>query len=112
MRKETKMILNVSRRLLLDTDKTEKQIAKMLYISETTLRHLYLENFGMPPKRYIRYVKLHKAKTLLRITNKTVSEIAYNIGYVNTSKFTEAFKNTFKLTPSSYKKNVKFAVLE
>ncbi len=104
MRKEKKMILNVSRRLLLDTAKTEKQIAKILYISETSLRQLYIQNFSKPPKRYIRHVKLCKAKTLIRTSQKTISEIAYDIGYINTSKFTEAFKNRYDITPSEYRK--------
>ncbi len=103
MRKEAKMILNVSRRLLLDTSKTEKQIVKMLYVSETYLRQLYLQTFGMPPKRYIKSVKLKKAKTLLRISNKTISVIAYEIGYTNTSKFSEAFKVAYNMTPSEYR---------
>ncbi len=109
---ETKAILNRSRRLLLDTAKTERQIAEMLYISETSLRQLYIQNFGMPPKRYIRYVKLYKARTLLRITTKTISDIAYEIGYINTSKFTEAFKGRFGETPSNYRKHCGLGVDE
>ncbi len=107
MQKEARRILNVSRRLLLDTSKTEKQIVKMLYVSETYLRQLYLQTFGVPPKRYIRSVKLKKAKTLLRITDKSISMIAYEIGYTNTSKFSEAFKIVYKINPSEYRKAVK-----
>ncbi len=109
MRAETKKLLSVSRRLLLNTTKTENQIAKLLYVSETSLRQLYLHNFGMPPKRYIRLVKLKKAKTLLRITDKSISDIAYEIGYINTSKFSEAFKSIYGITPSAYRKKVKQA---
>ncbi len=105
MHGDTKTLLNVSRRLLLDTFNTEQQIAKMLFVSETTLRQLYIAKFGMPPKRYIRHVKLSKARTLLRITDKTVTEIAHIIGYINTSKFTEAFRKLYGETPSSYRKS-------
>ncbi len=105
MLKHNKSILNVSRHLLLDTTLTEKQIAKILYISETGLRDLYNKNFGMPPKKYIKKVKMKKAQTLLRITNKTISEIAYSIGYVNTSKFSHSFKLLYGITPSNYRKN-------
>ncbi len=109
MRKEVKKTLNISMRLLLETILTEKQIAKILYISETTLRQIYLQNFGMPPKRYIRHVKIKKAQTLIRTTNKTISEIAYSIGYINTSKFAKVFKTSYGRTPSEYRKT---AVLE
>ncbi len=105
MTRETTLIINLSRRLLLETLLTEKQIAKILYVSETTLRQLYIQKFGMPPKRYIRHVKLYKARTMIRISNKTISEIAYSIGYINTSKFAEAFRNVYDVSPSKYRKN-------
>ncbi len=110
MQKETKLIINVSRRLLLYTNNTEKQIAKMLHISETTLRSLYLSTFNMPPRRYIRNIKLKKAQTMLRTTTEKISNIAYAIGYINTSKFTEAFKQIYGVTPSQYRKNCGFGV--
>ncbi len=110
MIRQTRILINVSRRLLLETMLTEKQIAKVLYISETTLRQLYIQNFKMPPKRYIRSVKLYKARTLLRISDKTISEIAYHIGYINTSKFSEAFRNMYGESPSHYRKNCGFGV--
>ncbi len=110
MHKETKRIINVSRRLLLETVNTEKQIAKMLYISETTLRTLFVQNFGLPPKRYIRKVKMKKAQTLLRISKAKITDIAYNIGYINTSKFSEAFKDIHGVTPSGYRKKCGFGV--
>ncbi len=112
MQTGTQFIINVSRRLLLETMLTEKQISKMLYISETTLRQLYIQKFSMPPKRYIRHVKLCKARTMLRTTNKTISEIAYNIGYINTSKFAAAFCTVHGKTPSQYRKNCGFGVEE
>ncbi len=110
MLKNNKLILNVSRRLLLYTNYTEKQISKMLYVSETSLRNIYIQNFGLPPKRYIRRVKIKKAQTLLRITSKTVSEIALDVGYTNASKFTEAFKEILGETPSEYRKVCGFGV--
>ncbi len=109
MYKETKVILSISRHLLLETSLTEKQIAKVLYISETTMRQIYIKHLGLPPKRYIRAVKMKKAQTLLRISDKTISEIAYSVGYINTSKFTDAFKKLYNITPSDYRKK---AVLE
>ncbi len=104
MQSQTQFIINVSRRLLLETTLTEKQISKMLFVSETSLRQLYIQKFGMPPKKYIRHVKLHKSRTIIRITNKTISEIAYSIGYINTSKFAEAFRKIYGYSPSKYRK--------
>ena len=104
MNKQTSKILNVSRRLLLETSLTEKQIAKTLFISETNFRYLYHKYFDLPPKKYIKKVKLKKAKTLIRITNKNITYIAYDLGYINTSKFSEDFKKEFNISPREYRK--------
>ncbi len=105
-----KPLLNISRRLLLDNSLTEKRIAKILYISETSLRNIYNENFGLPPKKYIHIIKIKKAKTLLRTSNKKISEIAYITGYINVSKFSNAFKKIYGITPSKYRENCGFGV--
>ncbi len=110
MHRDTKVILNISRRLLLETTHTEKQIAKILFISETSFRVLYKKHLGYPPKKYIRLVKMKKAHTLIRISNKTISEIANEIGYINISKFTEAFRSIYLVTPSNYRKTCGFGV--
>lgn len=85
---------------------SEKEICKEIYISEVYLRKLYKKYFGMAPKMYIRKVKMKKAQTLLRITNSKISDIAYEIGYTNTSKFSEQFRKEFGMLPSTYKKDV------
>lgn len=85
---------------------SEKEICKEIYISEVYLRKLYNIHFGMAPKMYIRKVKMKKAQTLLRITNNKISDIAYEIGYTNISKFSNQFRKEFGMLPSTYKKEV------
>ncbi len=97
----------VSRKLLLESTITEKKVSEVVYVSETYLRNQYNKFFGMPPKKYIKTVKLKKAHTLLRTTDLNVSRIAQEIGYINTSKFSSDFKRRFGITPTQYRKNIK-----
>ncbi len=107
MRKEKKRKLLVdSRHLLLDITLTEKQICEILDISETTLRQLYKDTFNMTPRKYIFQVKMKKAKTLLQAGKLSISEISYALGYLNSSKFSSAFKRKYGITPSEYRKNL------
>ncbi len=110
MNEGTKKIINQSRRLLLESTMTEQQIVEKLFVSETTLRQLYVRYLGISPKKYIRKVKLKKAKTKLRITNSLICEIASEIGYTNMSKFSNAFKSVYGITPSNYRKKCRFGV--
>jgi signal transduction histidine kinase/DNA-binding response OmpR family regulator len=52
---------------------------------------------------YIAEIKLQKAKTLLKETNKTIAEIAYETGFNNPSYFTTFFKQKTQQTPSEWR---------
>ncbi len=49
---------------------------------------------------FIRSVRLQKAKELIQTSNKTVSEIAYKVGFNDTSWFSRSFKEEFGVPPS------------
>jgi AraC-like DNA-binding protein len=53
---------------------------------------------------FIRSIRLQYAKELLKNTDKTISEIAYEVGFNNPSWFSRAFKEEFGYTPSSSSK--------
>ena len=52
---------------------------------------------------YIAEFKLQTAKTLLKETNKTIAEIAYETGFNNPSYFTTFFKQKTNQTPSEWR---------
>ncbi len=52
---------------------------------------------------YIAEFKLQKAKILLKETNKTIAEIAYETGFNNPSYFTTFFKQKTNQTPSEWR---------
>ncbi len=106
MNREMKYIINQSRRLLLETSLTEKEISKSLYISESYFRKIYNTIFSMPPKKYIKLVKLKKAQGLLKHTNLPINEIAKIVGYQHLNKFTESFKAQFGVSPKKYRDSV------
>ncbi len=103
----TRTILINSRILLLETNMSEEEIAKEVFVSASNLRLIYKKYFGIPPKKYITKVKMKKAQTLLRTTKISISELATSLGYVNKSKFSERFKKTYNISPSAYRKNIK-----
>ena len=44
---------------------------------------------------------LQKGKELIQTTNKTISEVAYDVGFNDPSYFSRAFKEEFGHAPSS-----------
>ena len=55
---------------------------------------------------YLQNLRMSKAKELLQDTDKTISEIAYELGFSHSQHFHQAFnKKTFDTVPSVFKKN-------
>jgi AraC-like DNA-binding protein len=48
---------------------------------------------------------MEKARELLEKTDMTVNKISVAVGYSSTRSFFAAFKSTYGMTPSQYRKN-------
>ena len=57
----------------------------------------------MPLKQYILRVKIEQANFLLTDTNKSVSEIARELGFSDNHNFSRTYKRLTGLTPSEYR---------
>lgn len=57
----------------------------------------------MSAARFIRMIRLKRAKQLLDNTDYTVSEILYQVGFTNPSYFAKCFKQQFGISPSEYR---------
>ncbi|WP_097410747.1 helix-turn-helix transcriptional regulator [Escherichia coli] len=78
-------------------------ICDCLYLSESTLRKkLELENVNF--KKILLDFKMKKAAELLKTTNKSITMISSDLGYVYASYFIKVFKNYFGVTPKQFLK--------
>lgn len=70
--------------------------------------HHFLRKFksytGKSPYRYLKTVRLEKARIMLESTNSSITEICMNCGYESLSSFSFLFKNTYKISPENYRK--------
>ncbi|MBX2829361.1 MAG: response regulator [Flavobacteriaceae bacterium] len=78
-------------------------LVNQLGTSRTQLHRKVKALTGMSITRYINQIRLEKAKELLEKSNLSVSEIAYEVGYEDTSYFSTNFKKMYKATPSSFR---------
>lgn len=76
-----------------------QEIASSVYMSPSKFRNLYNSIFGESYFKHIRKQQLIKAKEMLQSNQFTVSEVGYEIGYSNLSKFSKAFKSQFGILP-------------
>ncbi|MGC1205669.1 MAG: response regulator [Flavobacteriaceae bacterium] len=75
-----------------------------LGLSESQLYRKLKATSGKSTALFIRSIKIQKGKELLQTTDKTISEIAYEVGFNDPSYFSRAFKEEFGLPPSEISK--------
>lgn len=81
------------------------EYADLLHIAPKTLTHKF-KSLGLEsPNQLIINRILLEAKRLLIYTDKTVKEIAYDLGYEDPAYFNRLFTGKMGSTPSNFKKN-------
>ncbi|MCW3463156.1 helix-turn-helix transcriptional regulator [Chitinophaga nivalis] len=76
-------------------------LAKACQLNEYKLKAGFKQIFGTTVSNYAQGIRLEKAQQLIRDTDMTMSEIAYDLGYAHSQHFQRAFKQKFGVTPNS-----------
>ncbi len=82
---------------------TLAELSERFSIPLTSLKECFKAVYGMPVNAYMRNFRLDTAADLLRSTNRSVAEIAEQVGYVNQSKFAQAFRRKMLVSPIAYR---------
>jgi AraC family transcriptional regulator, transcriptional activator of pobA len=85
------------------TKHTVAEYAEMLNKSPKTLSNLFSKISSKTPLQFIQDRKLLEAKRLLRHSDKSIKEIAYEIGFEDLQTFGRFFKNAEGVSPSVFK---------
>lgn len=81
--------------------------AERMKMSERNLNTICKNNFQKSVSEIIETRKLIEAKRMLLHTEKSVSEIGYDLGYNEKSYFTRVFHNKMGITPSRFREMTK-----
>ena len=78
--------------------------AEKLYFSSNYFGDLVKKETGKSAIEYIHFMVINKVKDLLLGSDKTVSEIAYEVGFQYPHHLSRMFKKITGLTPNEYRK--------
>ncbi|WP_178987345.1 hybrid sensor histidine kinase/response regulator transcription factor [Winogradskyella schleiferi] len=87
-----------------DPNLGSRHVAQKMNLSESQTYRKLKAITGKSTAVFIRSVRLEKAKDLIQTTDKSISEIAYEVGFNDPSWFSRAFKEEFGQTPSAIHK--------
>lgn len=90
-----------------NTDITLKMICQDFDISLRSLIRRFKQATGKSPIQYLQQVRIDNAKELLKTSNLSIAEIAYSVGYPDSSYFSALFKKVISLSPKEYRRLVR-----
>ncbi|MBR1742392.1 MAG: helix-turn-helix domain-containing protein [Lachnospiraceae bacterium] len=83
---------------------TLEQVAEHFHYSIPHCSALIQKEAGMGFAAFVRQIRMNHATTLLRNTHAPISEISYTVGYETPESFIRAFKKSYGMSPSQYRK--------
>ncbi len=90
---------------LADTGFTVEQLCKMVFMSHSQLHRKLDALTGCSPNKFIRIIRLNKAKEMLKHNANSIAAIALDCGYNDPGYFARVFKQEYGVTPQDWRSN-------
>ncbi len=81
-------------------------LAKHLSVSSSYLNDLISSLAGCHVRDYVQRIVIQKAKLNLSLTEKSISEIGYALGFQHSQSFNKFFKKHTNMSPGEYRKSL------
>ncbi|GLX70413.1 helix-turn-helix transcriptional regulator [Paenibacillus glycanilyticus] len=82
---------------------TVEELAVMSGYSYDRFRHLFKEEYGVPPLQYLFNKRMNYAKLMLYETNDQISQIAHSCGFSSEVQFCSMFKRETGMTAKAFR---------
>jgi AraC-like DNA-binding protein len=83
---------------------TLEAAAEVAAMEKTYFSYFFHQKVGITFSVWLQYVRIKQALELLRARNRTITEVAFAVGFNELSTFQKAFKRWTSLTPRDFKK--------
>ena len=88
----------------LATDIHLREVAELAGMSESAFSRFFKKNTGNSFTYHVNKIRIWQACKLLSETDMPITDICFEVGYLNISNFNRTFLRHHKVTPSSYRK--------
>ncbi|AFS79624.1 transcriptional regulator, AraC family [Gottschalkia acidurici 9a] len=78
------------------------KLAKVACMSSSHLTRIFKRELQISPMKYLYRVRMNKVKELLRLKEKSITQIALECGFNSSSYLSSCFYKDFKITPTEY----------
>jgi transcriptional regulator GlxA family with amidase domain len=78
-------------------------LARIAYVSQAHFIRTFRATFGETPNRYLQRRRVERAMFLLRSTDRSVTEICMDVGFISLGTFSRVFRDIVGEPPSTYR---------
>ena len=82
---------------------TRRDIAKHIGITEDHLTFCFRQELGITPVHYLQRYRINQAKRLLKESDQTITEIAFNVGFSDSGYFSRIFRREVGVSPEMFR---------
>ncbi len=90
-------------------DWTIARLAAISHVSEAHFARAFKQAYGLPPHRYLLTRRIERASTLLRETDLSITDIAFQTGWRSLGTFGRIFRDITGLAPGEQREQVRAA---
>ncbi len=78
-------------------------LARIAHVSEAHFSRSFRATFGETPHRYLQRRRVERAMFLLRETDRSVTEICLDVGFISMGTFSRTYNEIVGQTPTAYR---------
>jgi AraC-like DNA-binding protein len=82
-------------------------LARRAHASAAHFARCFKETFGETPHQYLLTRRVQRAQELLRLTDLSVREVCWAVGYQSLGSFSATFKRIVGMSPSAYRRQIR-----
>lgn len=87
-----------------------RRLARVSGVSAAHFAHSFKQAFGVPPHRYLLTRRIERATALLRDTDRSITEIAFETGWQSLGTFGRTFRDVTGERPSAVRSRARAAM--
>src|SRR5881396_1764800 len=80
-----------------------RAVAAVAHVSPAHFSRTFRAVFGETPHRYLQRRRVERSMFLLRETDRSVTEVCFDVGFTSLGTFSRTFRRIVRETPSRYR---------
>ncbi len=86
-----------------DKELSVDMLAEKVFMAPSYLSHIFKKETGQNLSKFIKSLRMEKAKEMLEESHNKIVNISYAVGYPNVSYFCQSFREYFGVSPQKYR---------